>query len=108
MADPWVKGFLTEAVLNYRCVSRCRSPTSGPRRTAQTFGFGARARRRSSCVIIDVFNHFMPKTYFARAQRLVPEHPAATAFPRLATLWDVEARLRLLDAFGDYVQVLSL
>ena len=59
-------------------------------------------------MIIDVFNHFMPKAYFARAQRLVPEHPAATAFPRLATLWDVDARLRLLDAFGDYAQVLSL
>lgn len=59
-------------------------------------------------MIIDVFNHFMPPAYFERLKRLVPDHPAATAFPRLKTLWDVDARLRLLDQFGDYRQVLSL
>jgi len=59
-------------------------------------------------VIVDVFNHFMPKAYFERLRRLVPEHAAATAFPRLRTLWDLDARLRLLDQFGDYAQVLSL
>src|SRR5215467_11856345 len=50
----------------------------------------------------------MPKAYFERLRRLIPDHPAATAFPRLATLWDLDARLRLLDGFGDYAQVLSL
>src|SRR5215211_6518879 len=50
----------------------------------------------------------MPKAYFERLRRLVPEHAAATAFPRLRTLWDLDARLRLLDQFGDYAQVLSL
>jgi len=59
-------------------------------------------------VIIDVFNHFMPSAYFERLRRLVPEHAAATAFPRLRTLWDLDARLKLLDQFGDYAQVLSL
>jgi len=59
-------------------------------------------------VIIDVFNHFMPAAYFERLRRLVPEHAAATAFPRLRTLWDLDARLKLLDEFGDYAQVLSL
>jgi uncharacterized protein len=59
-------------------------------------------------VIIDVFNHFMPAPYFERVQRLVPGHAAATAFPRLRTLWDIDARLRLLDQFGAYQQVLSL
>jgi predicted TIM-barrel fold metal-dependent hydrolase len=59
-------------------------------------------------VIIDVFNHFMPPAYFERLRRLVPEHAAATAFPRLQTLWDLDSRLRLLDQFGDYRQVLSL
>jgi aminocarboxymuconate-semialdehyde decarboxylase len=59
-------------------------------------------------VIIDVFNHFMPAPYFERVQRLVPEQAAATAFPRLRTLWDIDARLGLLDQFGDYQQVLSL
>jgi predicted TIM-barrel fold metal-dependent hydrolase len=59
-------------------------------------------------MIIDVFNHFMPSPYFERVQRLVPTHAAATAFPRLRTLWDLDARLHLLDQFGAFQQVLSL
>src|SRR5947209_410296 len=59
-------------------------------------------------VIIDVFNHFVPSAYFERLRVLVPDHAAATAFPRLRALWDLDARLKLLDGFGDYAQVLSL
>jgi len=59
-------------------------------------------------MIIDIFNHFMPAAYFERLRKLAPDLAAATAFPRLKTLWDIEARLRLLDPFGDYQQVLSL
>src|SRR5262245_6232592 len=64
--------------------------------------------RSSTQMIIDVFNHFMPAPYFARVRELVPTHAAATAFPRLRTLWDLDARLRLLDQFGAFQQVLSL
>lgn len=59
-------------------------------------------------MIIDVFNHFMPKAYLERLSDLIPGHVATTAFPRLAALVDVDARLRLLDEFGDFQQVLSL
>jgi uncharacterized protein len=59
-------------------------------------------------MIIDVFNHFMPKPYFDRLRQLIPGHVATTAFPRIKTLVDVEARLRLLDAFDGVQQVLSL
>jgi uncharacterized protein len=59
-------------------------------------------------MIIDVFNHFMPKAYLNRLTQIIPGHVAATAFPRLATLVDVEARLRLLDEFDGMQQVLSL
>lgn len=59
-------------------------------------------------MIIDIYNHFMPKVYFDRLAALVPNHPAVKAFPRLKTLCDVDARLTLLDRFGDYSQVLSL
>jgi uncharacterized protein len=59
-------------------------------------------------MIIDVFNHFMPRAYLERLATLIPGHVAVTAFPRLATLVDVAARLRLLDEFGDIQQVLSL
>ena len=59
-------------------------------------------------MIIDIFNHFMPKAYLERLRGLIPGHMAVTAFPRLATLVDVEARLALLDEFDDLQQVLSL
>src|SRR5580700_6288789 len=59
-------------------------------------------------MIIDIFNHFMPKAYLDRLSTLIPGHVATTAFPRLKTLVDVDARLRLLEQFGDFAQVLSL
>ena len=59
-------------------------------------------------MILDIFNHFMPKPYFDRLAELIPGHPVLAAFPRLKTLLDVDARLRLLDEFGDMQHVLSL
>jgi aminocarboxymuconate-semialdehyde decarboxylase len=59
-------------------------------------------------MIIDVFNHFMPKTYLDRLTRLVPDHIAVTGFPRLQTLVNIEARLRLLDRFDGLRQVICL
>ncbi|CAN0429363.1 unnamed protein product, partial [Phaeothamnion confervicola] len=37
-----------------------------------------------------------------------PGHPVLAAFPRLKTLLDVDARLRLMDEFGDMQHVISL
>jgi predicted TIM-barrel fold metal-dependent hydrolase len=59
-------------------------------------------------MIIDVFNHFMPKSIFDRLASLVPGHVALSAFPELPTLWDVDARLKMMDEFGDLQHVLSL
>jgi predicted TIM-barrel fold metal-dependent hydrolase len=59
-------------------------------------------------MIIDIFNHFMPQAYFDRLGQLIPGHPVLTAFPRLKALLDVEARLRLLDEFGEMQHVISL
>jgi uncharacterized protein len=59
-------------------------------------------------MMIDVFNHFMPKAYLDRLVTLIPGHVAVTAFPRLKTLCDVDARLGLLDEFEGLQQVLSL
>ncbi len=59
-------------------------------------------------MIIDIFNHFMPKAYLDRLAELVPDHIAVTGFPRLKTLVDVDARLRLLDQFDDLRQVICL
>ena len=59
-------------------------------------------------MILDVFNHFMPKSIFDRLAGLVPGHATLTAFPQLPTLWDVDARLRMMDEFDGLQQVLSL
>jgi predicted TIM-barrel fold metal-dependent hydrolase len=58
--------------------------------------------------MIDIFNHFMPKAYLDRLGDLIPGHPVLTAFPRLKTLWDVDARRALQDEFGEMQHVLSL
>jgi len=59
-------------------------------------------------MMLDVFNHFMPRTIYDRLSDLVPGHPALGAFPKLPTLWDTDARLRLMEPFEGYQQVLSL
>ena len=59
-------------------------------------------------MIIDVFNHFMPKAYLDRLAKLAPDHIAVTGFPRLKPLVDVDARRRLLDQFDDLRQVICL
>ena len=59
-------------------------------------------------MMIDIFNHFMPKAYLDRLGSLIPGHPVLTAFPRLKTLWDVDARRALMDEFPGTQHVLSL
>ena len=59
-------------------------------------------------MMIDVFNHFMPTAYLDRLGSLIPGHPVLTAFPRLKTLWDVDARRALMDEFPGTQHVLSL
>ncbi len=58
--------------------------------------------------MLDIFTHFMPRPYLDRLADLIPGHAVLTAFPRLKTLWDVDARLKLLDEFDGIQQVLSL
>src|ERR1700722_585623 len=58
--------------------------------------------------MLDVFTHFMPKPFLDRLRELVPGQPVLAGVPRIRTLWDVEARWRLLDEFDGLQQVLSL
>jgi aminocarboxymuconate-semialdehyde decarboxylase len=59
-------------------------------------------------MMLDIFNHFTPKSFFTRLEQLIPGHPVLTAFPRIPALLDLEARLRLLDEFPGLLQILSL
>jgi predicted TIM-barrel fold metal-dependent hydrolase len=61
-------------------------------------------------VKIDAFCHIMPRPYFDRLQGISSER-AANLLRRTApirTLWDLDERLRLMDRFEDYAQIISL
>jgi aminocarboxymuconate-semialdehyde decarboxylase len=58
--------------------------------------------------MLDVFTHFMPKPFLDRLADLIPGHPVLALFPRIRTLWDVDARLALLEEFAGLTQVPSL
>ena len=78
------------------------------RLSAKILLFVCRTQARGPALIIDIFNHFMPRPYLDRIAKLIPDHVAVTAFPRLDTLVDVDARLRLVESFDGLRQVLSL
>ena len=59
---------------------------------------------------IDAFCHVLPKPYFARLQKATSER-AANLLRRTApirTLWDLDERLRVIEPFEDYTQIISL
>jgi aminocarboxymuconate-semialdehyde decarboxylase len=55
---------------------------------------------------IDVFNHILPTAFLDRFQDYVPAE-LLDGFKSLATIYDVDARLRMLERFDDYQQILS-
>lgn len=57
---------------------------------------------------LDVYTHlFPPGGYMDRVIELVPDKGTVKRWVTLPTLWDVEARMRMIDSFGDYQQVLA-
>ena len=60
-------------------------------------------------MIIDVFNHFFPKSYFQTLQKMLPCGMGIGArVCGVPAIHDLEARFRVLDQFDDYVQVICL
>ncbi len=59
-------------------------------------------------MVIDIFNHFLPKAYFEKLEEVAPGHMALGFFAKLPALWDTDAHFRVMDEFGDYRQILSL
>ncbi|MFE2041413.1 amidohydrolase family protein [Streptomyces sp. NPDC059477] len=57
--------------------------------------------------MLDAFSHFLPRTVLERFRELAPGHPALALFERLPELWDMDARLRSLEAFPDLQQILN-
>ncbi len=56
---------------------------------------------------IDVFNHVLPAGYLERMHGFAPAD-VLKGFASVRTLIDIDARLRMLEPFDDYQQVLSL
>jgi len=60
-------------------------------------------------VKIDIFNHILPEIFFAEFLRIAPGLKDMGKRSRnIPTIWDLEARFRMMDEFGDYRQVISL
>ncbi len=58
---------------------------------------------------IDIFNHFFPRSFFEKYIRVGERgRDMGKRVQHIPTIADLDARLRALDEFGDYVQVLSM
>jgi aminocarboxymuconate-semialdehyde decarboxylase len=60
-------------------------------------------------MIIDIYNHIFPQRFFDKyIDRGSAGRDIGKRVANIQTIVDVDARLRILDEFGDYVQVISL
>jgi predicted TIM-barrel fold metal-dependent hydrolase len=57
---------------------------------------------------IDIFPHIFPKPFFDRMLDVAPDKAAIKRWLHIPVLWDLDARLRMMDEFGDYRQILTL
>jgi predicted TIM-barrel fold metal-dependent hydrolase len=57
---------------------------------------------------IDVFNHIMPSRYFEQFRELVRDKGMAKRMSNIRMLRDVDARMRMMDQWPGYQQVLTL
>jgi aminocarboxymuconate-semialdehyde decarboxylase len=56
---------------------------------------------------LDVFNHVFPRSFIDTLEATMPK-AAVARWMSIETLHDMDARLRMLDAFGDYQQIISM
>ncbi|MEA2720540.1 MAG: uncharacterized protein QOJ39_2404 [Candidatus Eremiobacteraeota bacterium] len=57
---------------------------------------------------IDAFPHIFPKAFFDRMVDVAPDKDAIKRWLHIPVLWDLDARLRMMDEFGEYAQILTL
>ena len=56
---------------------------------------------------LDIYNHIFPVKYFERMQEVIPNKGPIKRWLNIPVLYDVDARLRMMDSFGEYQQILS-
>ena len=56
---------------------------------------------------IDVFNHVFPIEFFDAAEPLMPGN-AVERWKAIETIWDMDARMKMMDQFDNYCQIISM
>ena len=51
---------------------------------------------------VDIFPHIFPKRFFDRMVEVAPDKDAIKRWLNIPVLWDLDARLRMMDEFGKY------
>lgn len=59
-------------------------------------------------ISLDIFPHIFPKSYFEKMVEIVPNKDAIRRWTNIPVLYDLEKRLRMMDEFEQYQQVLTL
>src|SRR5437879_11947392 len=61
---------------------------------------------------LDIFPHIFPQAFFERVKAIAEQSPALAAqikrWLHIPVLWDLEARLRMMERFPGYKQILTL
>jgi len=57
---------------------------------------------------LDIFPHIFPRAYFDKMVEVAPDRGAIKRWLNIPVLYDLEARLRMMEEFRDYQQILTL
>ena len=57
---------------------------------------------------LDIYNHVFPVPFFKKMEEVIPDKGPIKRWLNIPVLYDIDARLRMMETFGDYQQILSL
>jgi len=57
---------------------------------------------------LDIFPHIFPRAYFDKMVEVAPDRGAIKRWLNIPVLYDLEARLKMMEEFQDYRQILTL
>ncbi|MGE3937020.1 MAG: amidohydrolase family protein, partial [Rhodospirillaceae bacterium] len=57
---------------------------------------------------LDIYNHVFPVKFFEKMQDVIPNKGPIKRWLNIPMLYDVDARLKIMERFGEYQQILSL
>lgn len=57
---------------------------------------------------LDIFPHIFPRRFFDKMVEIAPDRGAIKRWLNIPVLYDLDARLRMMEEFGEYGQILTL